>query len=155
MKHQSVLWILFAVIAALAAAAPVLADDPKPAKANSEPVYTQLRALELSGESVQVENLSLQRDIATITFVNGRFHLAQDVNGQVTGVVFLGDGRIEVKPHLAVEQRQLSWLADTRTFSDTFNRMVIRFTDGTLADITKFDQPRPGPVDGGAADARK
>ncbi|HOT01673.1 MAG TPA: hypothetical protein PLY66_11760, partial [Acidobacteriota bacterium] len=155
MSRRTVVGIGLMMAAVLAAVLPVRAEDPKPAKANSEPVYAQLRALELSGESVRVENLTLQRDVATITFINGRCHLAQNVDGRITGIVFLGDGRLEVKPHLAVEQRHLGWLANSRAFSDTFTRMVIRFTDGTLADITQFDQPQPGPVDGRAADAWK
>ncbi|HQO25563.1 MAG TPA: hypothetical protein PLK89_07640, partial [Acidobacteriota bacterium] len=155
MSRRTVLCVGLLTAAVLAAVLPVRADDPKPVTANSEPVYAQLRALELSGESVQVENLTLQRDVATITLVNGRCHLAHDVGGRITGIVFLGDGRIEVKPHLAVEQRHLGWLANARTLSDTFTRMVIRFTDGTLDDITRFDKPQPGSVDGRAADAWK
>lgn len=155
MSRQTVFFIGLLMAAVLAAVSPVRAEEPKPANANSEPVYAQLRALELSGESIQVENLTLQRDVATITFVNGRCHLAQSVDGRITGIVFLGDGRIEAKPHLAVEQRHLGWLANSRTFSDTFTRMVIRFTDGTLDDISRFDKPQPGSVDSRAADAWK
>jgi hypothetical protein len=145
-------WVLS--LAALASP-PAGAADPKPANANSNPVYAQLRGLELSGESVQVENLTLQRDVATFTFVNGVFHLARAVDGRITGAVFVGDGRIEVNPHLDVEKRHMKWLTDSGSFGDTFATLVIRFTDDTLAELTRFDKPKPGGADGRAAGAWK
>lgn len=79
-------------------APPTFAQVPSAATSGTA-LYRSIRAFDLAGGSVRVENLALKRDRAEMTF-NGTFYFAAPVNGHVTGAVFLGQGtfRAEVPP---------------------------------------------------------
>jgi len=109
-------FIAVAVLAgALAVCAPrALGADPTPARANNDPAYAALRTVALSGETAAVENLTLTRDIATLTFKKGTFHFLAPVEGKVVGAVFTGEGEFRIAPVLEVEQRHLRHLSAAR-----------------------------------------
>ncbi len=105
--------------------------------ANSNADYTQLRNLLPGGEVVAVSNLELHRDAATFTFRHGSFAFYGEVNGKVTGAVFKGDGHLHVTPPTAEERHNLSVTAHTEQFDEDFDQAVLRFTDGTAAELRK------------------
>lgn len=72
-------------------------------KGNQDPVYQQLRQLgksdqDFAGPSAVVNNLTLQRDVATFTLRSGEVYFAAPVEGRVTGAVFIGDGELALTP---------------------------------------------------------
>jgi hypothetical protein len=117
---------------------------------NSHPVYQQLRSTRLSGEIATVQNLVLQRDVATFTFRSGRFYFLSPVNGRVTGGVFVGDGNMTLAPASPTEQQSLSHLTKEPKFDDGFTHLMVYFTDTTYDDIKKQAQMSTGDPKEGA-----
>lgn len=113
-----------------------LAAEKNP-RANSDPLYVQLRTLSLGEEYCHVERCQLKKDIATIEFKEGTFYFLAPVQGRVTGAVFLGQGEIQVSPFLPQEQDFLRVQTGTPTLMERFDKMVLRFTDSTADEIKK------------------
>ena len=111
---------------------------------NSNATYQQLRGLLPGGEVIAVNNLELRRDAATFTFRHGDFAFYGEVNGKVTGAVFKGDGHLHITPPTARERHSLSIfkktesiLDETEEFDEDFDKVVLRFTDSTAAELRK------------------
>jgi hypothetical protein len=126
-RRLFVLAILFASIGSLVAQRP----------ANANTYYQQLRALMPGGEVITVKDLELRRDAAVFTFRNGNFAFYGEVNGKVTGAVFKGQGHLHITPPTPEERHNLSILNHTEEFDQDFDQAVLRFTDGTAADLHK------------------
>ncbi len=124
----------FVLLAAAAASAHLLRAQRA---ANANAVYQQLRNLSPEGEAVTVKNFTLQRDAATFTFEDGSFAFYGAVNGKITGAVFQGQGHLHITPPMAEERHNLSIAAHTEEFDEDFDRVVLRFTDATAAEIRK------------------
>src|SRR5712692_9606050 len=110
------------------------------AKANSDPVYKQIRqkahALEdFNGQVATVNGLLLQRDAATFKFNSGEIYFLTPVEGHAIGAVFLGDGDMTLIPPTEIEKRSLSIFTDKSGLGDHFTRLVMRFTDQTFEEI--------------------
>lgn len=103
--------------------------------ANSSTSYQQLRSLLPGGEVVTVNDFELKRDAATFTFHAGSFAFYGQVNGKVTGAVFRGEGHLHITPPTAEERHSLSVLMHSEEFDEDFEQVVLRFTDGTAAEI--------------------
>ncbi|HEY2933524.1 MAG TPA: M1 family aminopeptidase [Acidobacteriota bacterium] len=127
--------------------------EGKPSPANSDPLYLELRSARLSGDFSHVENLVLQRDIATFTFKNGTFYFLAPITERVTGAVFIGQGEFRIAPALPFEQKQLGILAGSPSLLDEFNKLVLRFTDFTFRDIKKDFPVKTGTPNAEAQDA--
>jgi hypothetical protein len=106
-------------------------------RANSDPLYVQLRTLNLGEEYCHVERLQLKKDIATIEFKEGTIFFLAPIQGRVTGAVFLGQGEIQVSPLLSQEQEFMRVQAGTPSLMERFDKMVLRFTDNTADEIKK------------------
>ena len=111
---------------------------------NSNATYQQLRSLLPGGEVIAVNNLELRRDAATFTFRHGDFAFYGEVNVKVTGAVFKGDGHLHITPPTAQERHSLSIfkktesiLDQTEEFDEDFDKVVLRFTDSTAAELRK------------------
>ncbi len=104
---------------------------------NSDGTYQQLRNVALGNEAVTVNNLILKRDTATFQLNSGTVCFLPPVQGKVTGAVFIGEGRMLLTPPLPSEERSLSLLSKEKEFSESFSRLVLRFTDGTYGEIMK------------------
>lgn len=116
---------------------------------NSDPTYQQLRGIGLSGESVSVSGVTLKRDAATFHLRSGTVCFVGPVNGKVTGAVFVGDGNMILDPPLGIERSTLRLLTKEEEFSETFDHLVLRFTDGTFDEIKKAGSAGGGGCDGG------
>src|SRR5688572_3230358 len=84
-----------------------LAQSTTPPPA-ADPVYTQLRSLKLSGETVTVSELTMRRDAGVFFFHRGEFHLSERVNGKTLAAVFIGSGEFRMQPPIAVEKHNLA-----------------------------------------------
>jgi len=145
--------LMFDFAASAASASPTPIAEEKNPRANSDPIYTQLRAVRLSGDFASVENIALKRDTATITLKQGELHLLAPVEGRITGAVFIGQGEFQMTPTLPMEQRHLSILTGAQSIEDQFSKMVLRFTDSTYEEIKKQSDIKKGAPNSTAQNA--
>jgi hypothetical protein len=124
---------LFAILASLLVPCFATLDAQHPANSNAS--YQQLRGLMPGGEVIAVNNLELRRDAATFTFRHGNFAFYGEVNGKVTGAVFKGDGHLHITPPTVQERHNLSILTHAEELDEDFDKVVLRFTDATAAEL--------------------
>ena len=113
--------------------------------------YQALRAARPDGRSIAVKDLALKRDAYQLRF-NGTFHLLAPVAGKTFGAVFLGTGSYDLRPASEAERRQLvlsSGTRDLEVLTDTFDRMVLLFSDGTADEVSAA-----GTITTGSPDTR-
>jgi len=105
--------------------------------ANANANYQKLRSLLPGDDVIAVNNLEMRRDAAVFAFRQGSFAFYGDVNGKVTGAVFKGEGHLHITPPTAQERHNLSISAHAENYDEDFDRAVLRFTDGTAAELRK------------------
>lgn len=130
------------------------------AKANSDPVYQQLRQTgrnesDFSGSFASVNNLVLNRDAAVFTLRSGEVYFGATVEGRITAAVFIGDGELSMVPPTAIEKHSLSLFINAEKLTEPFSRLVVRFTDKTLDEIKSSPNARMGNGGSQAARARE
>lgn len=118
---------------------------------NTNPAYQQLRALLPGPPTVFVENVVLKRDVAVFTFIQGDFAFFGEVNGKVTGAVFLGRGHLHLTPPTSMERHSLQILTKKPEFDEDFHQVVLRFTDDTAAELHRDAQRASAEVHDGSA----
>ena len=116
---------------------------------NSDSTYQQLRNISLSGEAVSGTDLTLKRDAATFHLHSGTICFVSPVQGKVTGAVFVGEGLVILDPPLAVERSTLKLLTREDEFAEHFNKLILRFTDGSYDEIKKSGTAAKGGCDAG------
>jgi hypothetical protein len=126
--------LLILFLAALLACSFAAAQNPGP---NSDPTYQQLRNLTLGNESISVEAVDLKRDAATFHLKTGTVCFTQPVQGKITGAVFVGEGTMTLDPPTADERRSVKLLTKSDEFAETFQHLVLRFTDSTYDELKK------------------
>ena len=109
-------------------------------KANSDPVYQQLRQQakteqDFAGPYATVNNVVLKREGATFTLRSGELYFLKPVEGRYTGAVFLGDGELSVIPPTETEKNALRIFVDEPTLTEQFSGLILRFTDKTFDEI--------------------
>ena len=130
-----------------------------PSKANTDPVYVQLRkrsddSQSFSGSFATVNNLILKRDAATFTLRSGELYFLNPVQDQITGAVFLGEGEITLTPPTPVEKTSLAIFTDGPALTEQFTELVLQFTDRTFDEIKASPNASFGQKGGRAAQAR-
>jgi hypothetical protein len=86
----------------------------------------------------------LKRDAATFHLSAGTVCFTPPVNGKVTGAVFSGDGKMSLVPPSETERKSLRFLTQEDSFNETFQQLVLRFTDSTYDDVKKVGTPADG-----------
>jgi hypothetical protein len=99
---------------------------------NSDATYQQLRNIALGAEAVSVSNFTLKKDAATFQLNSGTVCFFSPVEGKVTGATFVGEGRLLLTPPIPSEERSLELLTKEKEYSESLQRLVLRFTDNTL-----------------------
>lgn len=137
------LFVLGCLLFAFTLVAPAaLAQDS--AASREKQTYNQLKAFALSGGSAQVKALVLKKDRAQIT-LDGTVYFAEPINGQITGAVFIGEGRFTAEtPSSEFEKDNVKRLLGADNIESDFKTAVFRFTDDTAA---QFGQPQVGAAD--------
>jgi hypothetical protein len=107
--------------------------------ANAEPIYRRLRDGDRF-EIYSVSNLTITRDVGTLTFKSGRVSFLAPVAGRVVKAVFVGDGEFLLKPALGIERDYIHLVTDRDDVADTFEKLVICFTDDTYQEIKRQAQ---------------
>jgi hypothetical protein len=116
---------------------------------NSDATYQALRNITLGGEAMTVTDLKLKRDAGVFVLHSGVVCFLQPVNGKVTGAVFSGDGNLTLAPPTESERKSLKYLSKGEEFSEKFEKLVMRFTDGTYEEIKKAGTAATGGCDAG------
>jgi Carboxypeptidase regulatory-like domain/Peptidase family M1 domain len=106
---------------------------------NSEPNYRALRDGE-PGETYEVSDLTLKRDVGTITLRSGRVSFLPPVLGKVAIGVFTGEGEFTLTPLIDIEKSYLKLITEKEAVSEQFDRLVMAFTDQTYEEIKKDRQ---------------
>ncbi len=114
---------------------------------NSDGNYQQLRNITLSGEAMGADDIVLKRDAATFQLRSGNICFLKPVNGKTTGAIFVGEGRMLLDPPTPMERASLSVLTKENEYSESFDHMVLRFTDGTYEELKRSSKPGTGSCD--------
>jgi hypothetical protein len=122
--------------------------------ADVESTIAQLSKIRLDRAQVySVRDITLDRDVFSITLNRGTIAFTEAVDGRVTGAVFLGSGDILAIPPDPIEKRQLFGFTGSALLSEHFETAVFRFTDGSHDDILKelrkhaAEVPEPADVE--------
>ncbi|MFN0122430.1 MAG: carboxypeptidase regulatory-like domain-containing protein, partial [Blastocatellia bacterium] len=107
---------------------------------NTETNYRALRDAGFTG-AISVSNLTLKRDVGVFTLRSGVISFLAPVMDKQTMAVFTGDGAFAMTPVFWPEKNYMQAVTGKDSFSETFNRMVLVFTDQTLAELRKAGQP--------------
>jgi len=125
----------------------VVSAQTAPGVGDALALYRTIQSFELTGGTARVENLTLKRDRAQMTFT-GSFYFAAPANGRVTGAVFVGVGtfRAEVPPS-RFERDNLRRLLHADIVESDFKTAVLRFSDDTFDVVGKTAAPGQPPPD--------
>jgi hypothetical protein len=127
---------------------PLVAIAQENSTADGKNLYDQIKSVSLSGSSVSVKGLVLERDRAQMTF-DGTFYFGLPANGHITTAVFIGAGQFKAPvPPSAFEQANVKRLLGADAVESDFKTAVLRFGDDSLRDIS------PGAAQVGTADAQ-
>jgi len=141
----------------LVLAAYCLAGAPgAPLQAAPDPAYTTLRGATPDGRRIPVQNLVLERDAFRFELQSGALHLLAPVEGRTVGAVFVGQGSYRLEPATPYESRQLALSSGAgknfEGLTDTFDHLLLLFTDDTLADLERHAAIQTGNPDPRAID---
>ena len=100
------------------------------------------------GQTYRLDNFTLNEDVATFRFEKGTLTLLSPVNGIVTGAVFVGEGRFNLKPVTRLDAREIERRIGTTEVSEEFTEMVFRFTaDGQQKFLPGLGDKTETPAD--------
>jgi hypothetical protein len=106
-------------------------------------VYKQIKAFALTGGAIDAKGLVLKKDRTQMT-LDGTIYLAAQTNGQITGAVFIGDGKFALEtPPSEFEKDNIKRLLGSEVIESDFKTAIFRFTDDTAKE---FGQPRSEAV---------
>lgn len=120
---------------------------------NSDPNYRALRDGN-PAETYTVSKLTLKRDAATFTLRSGRISFIPPVLNRTAIAVFTGEGEFTLEPVLFIEREYLKTVTEKETFSESFTRLVMVFSDDTYEEIKKQGEAA-GNADNQALDTLK
>lgn len=105
--------------------------------ARGKSVYEQIKAFKLSGDAETVTGLQLKRDRAEMTF-DGTFYFTGEVEGKITGAVFIGQGKFRTEiPDNVFEKENVRRMLGADVIESDFKSAVLRFSDDTIDIIGK------------------
>jgi hypothetical protein len=124
-------------IAPVEAAVTVSSSHTRP---NQDSIYQQLRLfgknrIDFDGPYAQVSDLVLQRDAGVFTFHSGEIYFAPEIDGRTVSAVFLGAGELDLTPPTEAEKHSLVLFTEQPTLKESFDRLVLHFTDKTFAEV--------------------
>src|SRR4051794_28768392 len=127
-----------------------------PLPAVTDPTYAALRGAKPDGRKIPVQSLVLERDAFRFQLDSGALHLLAPVAGRTVGAVFVGQGSYRLSPATPYESRQLAISSGAdkgfEALTDTFETLLLLFTDGTLAELERRAAIQTGAPDSHAVD---
>jgi hypothetical protein len=95
-------------------------------------LYNELKAFQLTGQSVSVKDLAMKREAVEMEF-SGEFYPAKLITGQIYGAVFIGHGRLHAVPWNEFEKHSVKRFLKSDNVDATFTQAVLFFSDSTAA----------------------
>lgn len=95
----------------------------------------------LSGATIS--NLVIRRDAGTFILKSGTIALLPSIGSKVIGAWFEGEGRFTMTPPTFVEREQLERFTKRDSADESFNRLLLIFTDSTAAEIERMIKGTP------------
>lgn len=103
-----------------------------------EDLYRMLAEADVDGQSAYtISEVLIERQDATIQLRQGAVVYPLVAAGRQFGAVVLGPGLFRFEPEPRIEQDQLEKFSDERALSQTFDRLLLFFTDQTGADLLR------------------
>lgn len=118
--------------------------------ATEVPEYVAMRAARPDGRSVTVSDFTLVRDAYKLTFRSGAFHFLAPLGDRTFGAVFVGEGTYSLDPATEAERNHLALVTGDRqleALSDSFDTMILLFSDATAHEITAHSSVTQGSAD--------
>src|SRR5688572_24242738 len=95
--------------------------------------FDRLSAIRLDKSQIySVRDITLNRDVLSISLNRGAIAFTEAIDGKVTGAVFIGSGDILAIPPDPIEKRQLFRYTKAALLTERFETAIFRFTDETL-----------------------
>lgn len=117
-----------------------------PAKGTAESFYLQLRSVGLDKARVfKIRDAAIDRGPIHLSFDDGTIAFTQDVEGHVTGALFLGDGDILLLPPNAAERASLALFTGAAILEEDFSLAYLRFNDDLYAELRSSLRPPDDP----------
>jgi hypothetical protein len=115
----------------------------------ADPTLSQLSKVRLDRAQIySVRDITITRDVLSISLNRGAIAFTEAVDGKVTGAVFVGSGDILAIPPDPIEKKQLFRYTKSALLSERFETAIFRFTDGTWEDVLKeYRRHAPETVD--------
>jgi len=107
-------------------------------------LYVALREAKVAPAG-QIRNKHLRVDRFALELTEGHLYVAPEIGGVTSTAVFLGDGVIHAYPPDAVEHHQLRKLSDNHYVKETFDRLVLKTSGNTIAQLLELGTPAPEP----------
>ncbi|HET7205845.1 MAG TPA: M1 family aminopeptidase [Terriglobales bacterium] len=142
-----VLVVAVAATAIEAKSAGAFFRQASPASKPAEQLYLQLQSVALDPSRVfEIRQASLDYDQLHITMDHGTIAFTGDVEGQVTGAFFEGDGEVLVIPPDQAERASMTLFTGAAILEDRFETAYFRFNDDTFAQLRPYlrDAANPG-----------
>jgi hypothetical protein len=124
-----------------------------PLRATTDPTYAALRGAKPDGRKIPVQGLVLVRDAFRFQLDSGALYLLAPVDGRTVGAVFVGQGSYRLTPSTPHELRQLALSSGAdvgsgfEALTDTFEDMLLLFTDDTMAELERHAAVQTGDSD--------
>jgi hypothetical protein len=123
--------VVFGLLIALSAAFQTPAGD-------ADEILAQLSKIHLDKKQIyNVRDITIRRDVLTISLNRGLIAFLEPVQGKVTGAVFIGSGEIVALPPDTIEKQQIYKFTGTPVLNEAFDSGIFRFSDGTYAEVQK------------------
>ena len=106
--------------------------------AASQDTISQLAKIRLDRTQIySVRDITINRDVLSISLNRGTLAFTEPVHGKVTGAVFIGSGDVLAIPPDRIEKQQLYRYTKSALLSERFETAVFRFTDTSYEEILK------------------
>ncbi|HET6279291.1 MAG TPA: hypothetical protein VFG08_10950 [Candidatus Polarisedimenticolia bacterium] len=114
----------------------------RPDEALLEKVFGEFSTVGLDlDKPLQVSDLVLRKDSLELRFTSGVMHLAQPIEGEVTGAFFEGEGAMTLILPNAMEKKALKREYGADSVSEAFTQVVMRFDDKTALELREMARP--------------
>jgi Peptidase family M1 domain len=118
------------------------ASQPSPHQtsnlADPRALYDALNGLRVDPNRVYpAHDLSLRRDVVTLSFADGEIGFLQALDGRISGAVFTGSGHVIGLPHDAGERRSLAKYIGVPMVDQPITKAYLRFTDDSAAELMR------------------
>lgn len=108
----------------------------------AESLYLSLRSVGLDKARVfKIRDGAIDRGPIHLSFDDGTIAFTQDIEGHVTGALFLGDGDILLRPPNEAERSSLALFTGAAILEENISLVYLRFNDDVYAELRSSLRP--------------